>query len=218
MAKSLLVVGALCAFTAVDAFLPTCSRVVAPSTRASAWATSSMSLGSSQLVHRFGTKAAKRDARNELFSASAASDEKVTPPALPTGASMEKEVKAPAGTLKVTAYFGLWYLFNIGYNIYNKRVLNVLPLPWIIASAQLGIGLLYVFPLWATKLRKAPKLAKGALGPLRYDPIVDTMILLNLFRARESWFVCCNVCGRQGALSAQAWDASHSKRAGAVLS
>lgn len=53
------------------------------------------------------------------------------------------------------------------YNIYNKRVLNVLPIPWLMASAQLGIGLLYVFPLWLTKLRKAPKLAKGSLGPLR---------------------------------------------------
>lgn len=41
-------------------------------------------------------------------------------------------------------------------------------MPWLMASAQLGIGLLYVFPLWLTKLRKAPKLAKGALGPLRY--------------------------------------------------
>lgn len=54
------------------------------------------------------------------------------------------------------------------YNIYNKRILNVLPMPWLMASAQLGIGLLYVFPLWLTKLRKAPKLAKGSLGPLRY--------------------------------------------------
>lgn len=41
-------------------------------------------------------------------------------------------------------------------------------MPWLMASAQLGIGLLYVFPLWLTKLRKAPKLADGALGPLRY--------------------------------------------------
>lgn len=54
------------------------------------------------------------------------------------------------------------------YNIYNKRILNVLPMPWLMASAQLGIGLLYVFPLWITKLRKAPKLAEGSLKPLRW--------------------------------------------------
>lgn len=75
--------------------------------------------------------------------------------------------KKKKGAVQVAAYFGLWYLFNIGYNIYNKRVLNIYPLPWIIATAQMGIGLLYVFPLWMSKLRKAPKLAKGALGPLR---------------------------------------------------
>lgn len=57
---------------------------------------------------------------------------------------------------------------GLRYNIYNKRVLNILPMPWLMASAQLGIGLLYVFPLWLTKLRKAPKLAEGSLGPLRY--------------------------------------------------
>lgn len=66
------------------------------------------------------------------------------------------------------------------YNIYNKRVLNILPMPWLVASAQLGIGLLYVFPLWLTKLRKAPKLADGALGPLRY----------------VAWFVCMLPRGR----------------------
>ncbi len=58
------------------------------------------------------------------------------------------------------------------YNIYNKRILNVLPMPWLMASAQLGIGLLYVFPLWMTKLRKAPKLAEGSLGPLRYGTVL----------------------------------------------
>lgn len=45
-------------------------------------------------------------------------------------------------------------------------------MPWLMASAQLGIGLLYVFPLWMTKLRKAPKLAEGSLGPLRYGTVL----------------------------------------------
>lgn len=109
-----------------------------------------------------------RAAHTSLFSSPTASNEAVpvsaeTPPADDGTATPEK--KQP-GTLKVAGYFGLWYLFNIGYNIYNKRLLNVYPLPWLMASAQLGIGLLYVFPLWLTKLRKAPKLAKGSLGPL----------------------------------------------------
>lgn len=114
-----------------------------------------------------------RAARTELFSTPAASSDPVpaTPvaPVVVSDNKEDKKGKAAAGPIKVGCYFGLWYMFNIGYNIYNKRLLNVLPLPWMTAAAQMGIGLLYVFPLWATKLRKAPKLSKGALGPLRYD-------------------------------------------------
>lgn len=61
-------------------------------------------------------------------------------------------------TLKVGAFFMLWYIFNIGYNIYNKKALNVLPLPWLVGLVQLSIGLSYVFPLWLTGIRKTPKL------------------------------------------------------------
>lgn len=57
-------------------------------------------------------------------------------------------------TLKVGSFFFLWYAFNIGYNIYNKKALNALPLPWLVGLAQLSLGLLYVFPLWLTGLRK----------------------------------------------------------------
>jgi hypothetical protein len=32
---------------------------------------------------------------------------------------------------------------------------------------QLGVGTLYFLPLWATGLRKAPKLAKGSMKNLR---------------------------------------------------
>lgn len=166
MARAALVTVALCAFTAVDSFVPTCPRVASALTGKCAHSTLNMRPSSS--VRSAVSKPVVRVACSELFSATPASNEQTPAPPAPSAvASTAKDVKAPAGTLKVTAYFGLWYLFNIGYNIYNKRVLNVLPLPWVIASSQLGVGLLYVFPLWATKLRKAPKLAKGALGPLR---------------------------------------------------
>jgi len=53
--------------------------------------------------------------------------------------------------LKVGGYFALWYSFNIGYNIYNKKVLNMVPnLTWTVGLLQLVLGLLYVFPLWIT--------------------------------------------------------------------
>ena len=33
-------------------------------------------------------------------------------------------------SLEVSAYLGLWYLFSGYYNIYNKRALTILKLPW----------------------------------------------------------------------------------------
>ena len=163
MVKAALLVDVLCAVTAVNAFIPTCPRVTAPVASERANSRLDRTLVSGAILK----PAAARIARTELFSAPAANNEQAqAPPATLVAVPVVKEKSSP-GIVKVGSYFGLWYLLNIGYNIYNKRVLNALPVPWLMASAQLGIGLLYVFPLWATKLRKAPKLAKGALGPLR---------------------------------------------------
>lgn len=61
-------------------------------------------------------------------------------------------------TLTVGSYFALWYLFNIAYNIYNKKALNVLDFPWTVATIQMATGVLYFVPLWILGIRKAPKL------------------------------------------------------------
>ena len=66
-------------------------------------------------------------------------------------------------TLKTGSFFALWYLFNIGYNIYNKRALNVLPMPWTLATLQLFAGIPYVLLLWSTGARKTPKLTQDNL-------------------------------------------------------
>jgi solute carrier family 35 protein E1 len=62
-------------------------------------------------------------------------------------------------TLKTASFFALWYLFNIGYNIYNKKALNALPIPYTMAFLQLAVGIPYAAMLWLTGLRKAPKLS-----------------------------------------------------------
>lgn len=69
-------------------------------------------------------------------------------------------------TLTVMSYFGLWYLFNIAYNIYNKQALNILDYPWTIATIQMATGVFYFVPLWLLGLRKAPKLSMKELGTL----------------------------------------------------
>mmetsp|Transcript_10159 Transcript_10159/g.14361 ORF Transcript_10159/g.14361 Transcript_10159/m.14361 type:complete len:388 (-) Transcript_10159:441-1604(-) len=81
------------------------------------------------------------------------------------------EVEEPKGgglaeTLQVGTYFALWYLFNIGYNIYNKKALNILAFPWTIATIQMATGIAYFAPLWLLGLRKAPKLSGSDLKTL----------------------------------------------------
>ena len=71
-----------------------------------------------------------------------------------------------AESLTVGFYFALWYLFNIGYNIYNKQALNAMSYPWSIATIQMATGILYFGPLWLTGLRKAPKLSFDDLKTL----------------------------------------------------
>jgi len=61
--------------------------------------------------------------------------------------------------LQTGSYFALWYLFNIGYNIYNKQALNAVAKPWTIATIQMITGIFYFVPLWLLGLRKAPKLS-----------------------------------------------------------
>mmetsp|Transcript_5165 Transcript_5165/g.10113 ORF Transcript_5165/g.10113 Transcript_5165/m.10113 type:complete len:390 (+) Transcript_5165:71-1240(+) len=85
------------------------------------------------------------------------------------GAAAEAEdsgSSALAETLKTGSYFALWYLFNIGYNIYNKQALNALDYPWTIATIQMATGILYFVPLWLLGLRKAPKLSGDDLKTL----------------------------------------------------
>jgi len=69
-------------------------------------------------------------------------------------------------TLQVGSYFALWYLFNIGYNIYNKQALNAVAYPWTIATFQMATGILYFVPMWLTGLRKAPKLSLSDIKTL----------------------------------------------------
>jgi solute carrier family 35, member E1 len=84
-----------------------------------------------------------------------------------SGAAAEpKSGSALVETLQVGSYFALWYLFNIGYNIYNKQALNVLSYPWTIATIQMAAGIAYFVPLWLTGIRKAPKLSWGDLKTL----------------------------------------------------
>lgn len=67
-------------------------------------------------------------------------------------------------TAKVGVYFALWYALNALYNVYNKKVLKIVDIPWTLATAQLCIGCVWFLPLWISGLRAAPKFATSDLS------------------------------------------------------
>lgn len=100
-------------------------------------------------------------------SGGAAKGKKVVAAASAAAAEADAPKVSPLVDSLVTgSYFALWYLFNIGYNIYNKQALNVLDYPWTIAAIQMATGIAYFVPLWILGLRKAPKLSFDDLKTL----------------------------------------------------
>lgn len=69
----------------------------------------------------------------------------------------ESEVSKPNKTLQLGIVFGMWYFQNIVFNIYNKKVLNLFPFPWLLASFQLFVGSVWMLILWSFKLQPCPK-------------------------------------------------------------
>mmetsp|Transcript_296 Transcript_296/g.396 ORF Transcript_296/g.396 Transcript_296/m.396 type:complete len:383 (+) Transcript_296:109-1257(+) len=87
-----------------------------------------------------------------------------------------KESGGMMQTMKVGFLFGLWYALNIGYNIYNKKVLNMVPeLTYTVAFLQLFLGLAYVFPVWGLGVRKAPELTTGEVKNLLPVAVLHTL-------------------------------------------
>jgi solute carrier family 35 protein E1 len=57
----------------------------------------------------------------------------------------------------------LWYLISAFYNIYNKKALNILKLPYFIATIQMLSGVFIFIPLWILKIREYPFATKKEL-------------------------------------------------------
>lgn len=74
------------------------------------------------------------------------------------------EIKVPMSIVK-TAKLGVcmfaWFFLNVMYNITNKKCQNAFPMPWTMTVVSLFVGVPYILLLWASGLRKAPKLNPG---------------------------------------------------------
>lgn len=75
-----------------------------------------------------------------------------------------------AQKLKIGLYFAAWWALNVVFNIYNKKVLNAFPYPWLTSTLSLAAGSLMMLISWATRVADAPKVNLDfwkALFPVR---------------------------------------------------
>ena len=62
-----------------------------------------------------------------------------------------------AKKVKIGIYFATWWALNVVFNIYNKKVLNAYPYPWLTSTLSLACGSLMMLISWATRIAEAPK-------------------------------------------------------------
>ncbi|CAA3020629.1 glucose-6-phosphate phosphate translocator 2, chloroplastic-like [Olea europaea subsp. europaea] len=77
---------------------------------------------------------------------------------LPISIEFDQETReAAAQKIKISVYFATWWALNVVFNIYNKKVLNAFPFPWLTSTLSLAAGSLIMLVSWATKIAEAPK-------------------------------------------------------------
>ncbi|KAF5181969.1 Glucose-6-phosphate/phosphate translocator 2 protein [Thalictrum thalictroides] len=70
----------------------------------------------------------------------------------------DQQTKAEAAQkLKIGVYFATWWALNVVFNIYNKKVLNAFPYPWLTSTLSLAAGSLIMLISWGTRIAEAPK-------------------------------------------------------------
>lgn len=62
-----------------------------------------------------------------------------------------------AQRFKIGIYFATWWALNVVFNIYNKKVLNAFPFPWLTSTLSLATGSLMMLVSWATGIAETPK-------------------------------------------------------------
>ncbi|XP_011095359.1 glucose-6-phosphate/phosphate translocator 1, chloroplastic [Sesamum indicum] len=68
------------------------------------------------------------------------------------------EAKSEAARkLKIGIYFATWWGLNVIFNIYNKKVLNAYPFPWLTSTLSLAAGSIIMLVSWALRIVEAPK-------------------------------------------------------------
>jgi len=74
-----------------------------------------------------------------------------------------RRLNIPFKTLGLGALFGGWYVFNVYFNVFNKRVLNAFPYPAVCTLIHLSVGSLCMLVIWGLRLKKAPKPSRATV-------------------------------------------------------
>ncbi|KAJ9559731.1 hypothetical protein OSB04_004891 [Centaurea solstitialis] len=80
-----------------------------------------------------------------------------------------------AETAVLGLLFGIWYLFNIYFNIYNKQILQVFPNPVTLTAVQLAVGTAMIFFSWALNLHKWPNISRAQLVAILPLAVMHTL-------------------------------------------
>lgn len=68
------------------------------------------------------------------------------------GAGITTEAKR----FPIELYFAVWWSLNAVFNIYNKKVLNAFPFPWLTSALSLAMGSVFMLSLWGLRLVEPP--------------------------------------------------------------
>lgn len=84
---------------------------------------------------------------------------------------VETQAEPSMSKVKIGIYFATWWALNVVFNIYNKKVLNAYPYPWLTSTLSLAAGSLIMIVSWITGIVKAPDVDFDfwkALAPVSY--------------------------------------------------
>lgn len=93
----------------------------------------------------------------------------------PLEINIELPNEEEAQRLKIGLYFATWWALNVVFNIYNKKVLNVFPYPWLTSTLSLAAGSLIMLISWVTRVADSPKVDLDfwkALFPVRNSLLI----------------------------------------------
>lgn len=118
---------------------------------------------SSVMINGFGNFEEKQPKNSKKLlnlqcNAYEASNSRSQPIVPPITIEINEETSRGAGQkIKIGIYFATWWTLNVIFNIYNKKVLNAFPFPWLTSTLSLATGSLLMLISWATKIAEPPK-------------------------------------------------------------